>query len=55
MSFKQITVDDLIRVDHNGDVVEGTWPVNQAAFAIHSAIHSARPRRPRQLRSQTPD
>jgi len=43
MSFKQITVDDLIRVNHQGDVVEGTWPVNQAAFAIHSAIHAARP------------
>src|SRR4051795_11311058 len=38
MSFKQITVDDLIRVDHAGNVVEGTWPVNQAAFAIHSSI-----------------
>lgn len=43
MSFKQITVDDLIRVDHHGTVVEGTWPVNQAAFAIHSSIHQARP------------
>ena len=43
MSFKQITVDDLIRVDHRGRVVEGDWPVNQAAFAIHSSIHQARP------------
>ncbi len=43
MSFKQITVDDLICVDHTGAVVEGNWPVNQAAFAIHSAIHAARP------------
>jgi ribulose-5-phosphate 4-epimerase/fuculose-1-phosphate aldolase len=43
MSFKQITVDDLILVDHHGDVVEGTWPVNRAAFAIHSSIHQARP------------
>jgi ribulose-5-phosphate 4-epimerase/fuculose-1-phosphate aldolase len=43
MSFKQITVDDLILVDHAGEVVEGTWPVNQAAFAIHSSIHQARP------------
>ncbi|MGI8755101.1 MAG: class II aldolase/adducin family protein [Acidimicrobiales bacterium] len=43
MSFKQITVDDLICVDHNGAVVEGTWPVNAAAFAIHAAIHAARP------------
>jgi len=43
MSFKQITVDDLIRVNHQGQVVEGTWPVNQAAFAIHSSVHEARP------------
>lgn len=43
MSFKQITVDDLIRVDHDGEVVEGTWGVNRAAFAIHSSIHAARP------------
>ncbi|HEY3141801.1 MAG TPA: class II aldolase/adducin family protein, partial [Acidimicrobiales bacterium] len=26
-----------------GEVVEGSWPVNQAAFAIHSAVHQARP------------
>jgi ribulose-5-phosphate 4-epimerase/fuculose-1-phosphate aldolase len=43
LSFKLITVDDLILVDHQGQVVEGSWPVNQAAFAIHAAIHSARP------------
>ena len=43
MSFKQIRVRDLILVNHRGEVVEGSWPVNQAAFAIHSAIHEARP------------
>lgn len=43
LSFKLITVDDLILVDHAGDVVEGSWPVNRAAFAIHAAIHEARP------------
>ncbi len=43
MSFKQIRVADLICVDHTGEVVEGTWPVNAAAFAIHSAVHAARP------------
>src|SRR3954449_11297955 len=35
MNFKHITVDDLFCVDLSGAVVEGTWPVNQAAFAIH--------------------
>ena len=43
MSFKQIRVADLILVDHDGRVVEGHWPVNQAAFAIHSQVHAARP------------
>ena len=43
LSFKLMTVDDLILVDHDGTVVEGDWPVNQAAFAIHSSIHQARP------------
>lgn len=43
MSFKQVTVDDLICVDHQGEVVEGDWPVNRAAFAIHSSVHQARP------------
>ncbi|MCU1353467.1 MAG: Ribulose-5-phosphate 4-epimerase and related epimerase and aldolase [Acidimicrobiales bacterium] len=43
MSFKHVTVDDLILVNHEGEVVEGTWPVNQAAFCIHSQIHQARP------------
>lgn len=43
LSFKLITVDDLILVNHHGDVVEGDWPVNVAAFAIHSQVHAARP------------
>jgi ribulose-5-phosphate 4-epimerase/fuculose-1-phosphate aldolase len=43
MPFSQIRVSDLIRVDHQGQVVDGTWPVNGAAFAIHSQVHAARP------------
>ncbi len=43
LRFGQIRVRDLIRVDHTGEVVEGDRPVNRAAFAIHSAIHAARP------------
>jgi ribulose-5-phosphate 4-epimerase/fuculose-1-phosphate aldolase len=43
MSFKQIRVRDLILVNDHGQVVEGTWPVNAAAFAIHSQVHAARP------------
>ncbi len=43
MSFNQIRVSDLLLVDHTGTVVEGSWPVNGAAFAIHSQVHAARP------------
>jgi ribulose-5-phosphate 4-epimerase/fuculose-1-phosphate aldolase len=42
MSFRKIRVKDLLLVNHEGEVVEGTWPVNKAAFVIHSQIHAAR-------------
>jgi len=41
--FGEICVSDLILVNHRGETVEGTAPVNRAAFAIHSQIHEARP------------
>ena len=43
MSFRHVRVSDLILVSHTGEVVEGNRPVNPAAFAIHSAVHAARP------------
>src|SRR5436190_18034616 len=43
MHFSQIRASDLLLVNHEGTVVEGDWPVNQAAFAIHSQVHAARP------------
>jgi ribulose-5-phosphate 4-epimerase/fuculose-1-phosphate aldolase len=43
MSFGTIRASDLILVDSEGTVVEGDWPVNRAAFAIHSQIHASRP------------
>ena len=43
MNFKLVRVRDLILVNDRGEVVEGTWPVNKAAFAIHSQVHAARP------------
>jgi ribulose-5-phosphate 4-epimerase/fuculose-1-phosphate aldolase len=42
MNFKQIRVKDLMLVNGRGEVVEGTWPLNNAAFAIHSQVHEAR-------------
>jgi ribulose-5-phosphate 4-epimerase/fuculose-1-phosphate aldolase len=41
--FGHIRVSDLLLVDHAGNVVQGNRPVNRAAFAIHSALHKARP------------
>lgn len=41
--FGHIRVSDLLLVNHEGEIVHGDRPVNQAAFAIHSAIHQARP------------
>jgi len=41
--FGQVKVSNLICVDHEGNVVEGNHPVNCAAFAIHSAVHTMRP------------
>lgn len=42
-SFRYMSVSDLILVNHDGDVVYGSQPVNRAAFCIHAAIHQARP------------
>jgi ribulose-5-phosphate 4-epimerase/fuculose-1-phosphate aldolase len=43
MHFGQIRVSDLLLVNHDGEVVEGDWEVNRAAFCIHSQVHAARP------------
>jgi ribulose-5-phosphate 4-epimerase/fuculose-1-phosphate aldolase len=43
MHFSQIKVSDLILVNDHGEVVQGDRAVNQAAFAIHSQVHAARP------------
>jgi ribulose-5-phosphate 4-epimerase/fuculose-1-phosphate aldolase len=41
--FGHIRVSDLLLVSHDGEIVVGNRPVNRAAFAIHSALHKARP------------
>ena len=43
MHFGQIRVSDLLLCNDHGDVVEGKYEVNRAAFAIHSQVHAARP------------
>lgn len=41
--FGAIRASDLILVNHQGQVVEGSGMINAAAFTIHSAVHQARP------------
>src|SRR5919106_1699710 len=43
MNFGHIRVSDLILVNEKGEVVEGDYGVNTAAFVIHSQVHAARP------------
>jgi ribulose-5-phosphate 4-epimerase/fuculose-1-phosphate aldolase len=41
---QEVTASSLVKIDLDGNVVEPSpWPVNQAGFVIHSAIHAARP------------
>ncbi len=43
LTFEEITASNLVRVDLDGTVVEGTEArINAAGFTIHSAIHVAR-------------
>ncbi len=43
ISFARIARDDLLLVDGDGRVVSGDGLLSRPAFAIHSAIHRARP------------
>src|SRR5258708_16791058 len=41
--FGHIRVSDLQLVDHDGNILIGDKPINQAGFVIHSAIHAVQP------------
>ncbi len=41
--FHEICASNLIKVDFDGNVVEGDYPYNEAGHAIHSAMLKARP------------
>ncbi|MFF6993705.1 class II aldolase/adducin family protein [Streptomyces sp. NPDC008313] len=43
MPFKHVTVSDLVLANQEGQVVEGRYHVNQAAFTVHAQVHAARP------------
>lgn len=41
--FADVKVSNLILVDHEGQVMEGTHAVNQAGFVLHASVHRANP------------
>ena len=43
LHFSQVKVSDLLLVNAQGEIVVGKGPLNRAAFAIHAALHAARP------------
>ncbi|MGA2549094.1 MAG: class II aldolase/adducin family protein [Burkholderiaceae bacterium] len=43
LHFSRIRVSDLLLVNSKGEIAFGQGPLNRAAFAIHAALHEARP------------
>ena len=42
LHYREITASNLLLIDLDGKLLRATrWPVNQAGFVIHSAIHGA--------------
>jgi len=42
LRFDEVTPENLVKVNLQGDVLSGTGPVNKSGFAIHGAVHAAR-------------
>jgi ribulose-5-phosphate 4-epimerase/fuculose-1-phosphate aldolase len=44
LHYREITASSLLLIDLQGNVLrESKWPVNQAGFVIHSALHESQP------------
>jgi ribulose-5-phosphate 4-epimerase/fuculose-1-phosphate aldolase len=43
VSWRKITVSDLVQVNHAGEILVGTRPVNPVGVLLHAAVHEARP------------
>src|SRR5919198_3727868 len=44
LHYSEVTASNLVLIDLEGNTLRETkWPVNQAGFVIHSAIHGALP------------
>jgi len=42
LRFNEITPQNLVKVNIDGQILSGEGPVNQTGFAIHGAVHAAR-------------
>ena len=42
LRFNEVTPQNLVKVDLQGQILSGEGPVNQTGFAIHGAVHAAR-------------
>jgi ribulose-5-phosphate 4-epimerase/fuculose-1-phosphate aldolase len=42
LCFNEITPQNLVKVNIDGQILSGDGPVNQTGFAIHGAVHAAR-------------
>jgi ribulose-5-phosphate 4-epimerase/fuculose-1-phosphate aldolase len=40
--FSQVTASNLVKVDIEGNILDGEYPINAAGYTIHSAVHAAR-------------
>ena len=42
LRFDEVTPQNLVKVNIEGEILSGDGPVNQTGFAIHGAVHAAR-------------
>jgi len=40
--FEEVSASNLVKVDLDGNIIDGDWGINHAGYVIHSAIHAAR-------------
>ena len=43
LRFDEVSPENLVKVNLQGEILSGLGPVNKSGFAIHGAVHSARP------------
>lgn len=43
LRFDEVTPENLVKVNLKGEILFGVGPVNKSGFAIHGAVHLARP------------